>query len=61
MCDDEFTRRRMENIRLATELAQRVRDMGAAAATFPIFIEDEQYEVSVKHIPVDLGDGQAEP
>lgn len=36
----------------AVELARHLIEMGAAAATLPVWIDDERYEVVVKHVPV---------
>lgn len=41
-----------EGKRHALALAEHMREMGAQKATIPVFIEDEEYEITVSHIPV---------
>ena len=52
MCE-ELENELNEGKRIATELAAHLLAMGASKATIPVFVADEQYEITVRHIPVE--------
>jgi hypothetical protein len=59
MCE-ELKEKRDEGKRLARQLAEHLRTMRAAWAEIPIFIDDEEYRITVEHVPVEQIDDAAE-
>lgn len=51
MCD-ELDESLADGKRIATALCEHVREMGASDMEIAILIEDERYEVKVRHKPV---------
>lgn len=56
MCE-ELTEELYEGKHLARSLAYHLISMGAARVEMPVFVEDEEYRITVEHVPVDPADG----